>query len=411
MSTIFILSYLVRRDLLFPPALFSAVWLASLVGLLLCGELFFPVSASAILVFLLGAMAFLAGSIVGLLPVNFGIASRNCLNLSSSSQPTTIFLDFLFIVLLIGLPLYWRQIGTLLDVENDEFMFRGIRTALVERGNESAPLGLIGNFAVLAYCLALAAFYEMDGTNAGRIRMVASVLLALVYGLMSGTKGSAVVLLLTLFFISWIKSGELNVARLFMLIGGTSVVFGIGLLLVNLVYLSLTEFGSTAQQLGETILNYWLGGLVGFQRIVEDVNAMESSQPVERFFLELSRSLGWNVYVPNLHAEYTNVGPTLESNTYTLYFTYFKDFGWIGTALWMSFLGCVLTYFYRVSLQKGPNGTLLYSMMCVAIVLSFHAEHFFLGLNGYIKAIVFFYIAFNLVPLFRLYRYKIQAAK
>lgn len=399
MAALLAISYIASKTLLFPPALFAGVWLVSLLGLFIADDLFFSISGTTYLVFLVGASAFFCGGTTALF-LDQLMPNRIGTRRASARDPIAIYLalDVFFLATLIGLPFYWQQIGKIAGELGDDFILQNVRMALVERSNESAPLGLVGNFAVLAQFVALAMFYEMDGTWKRAIRMLAAVALSLVYGFLSGTKGGAVILFLTIFFVSWIKYGQLRIARMLLTLGLSVLVFGVGILFVNLVYLPMSDFKVTISILGESILNYWLGGLVGFDRIVENPNVMESAHPVNRFFLETARSLGWSGYVPNLHADFSLVGPSLESNTYTIYFTYFKEFGWVGTVILMFAIGGLLTCLQLQSKNGGPKAVIFYAMMCAAITLSFQVEHFFLGLNGYLKAFVFFYFLFNIVP-------------
>jgi len=87
----------------------------------------------------------------------------------------------------------------------------------------------------------------------------------------------------------------------------------------------------------------------------------------------------------------------MESNTYTIYYTYFRDFGWFGAVLCLAVLGAILTLIFRLARRGLPIAVLLYAVAAKGIVLSFHAEHFFLALNFIIKAGVFFSLLYLVV--------------
>ena len=250
----------------------------------------------------------------------------------------------------------------------------------------------------MAQFLALVMFYEADGSRERRWRVIVAVILAVVYGGMTGTKGGVVTLVLTLYFISAIKGRRLRVLPLLGTIGLALVAFAVGVVLINLTFESYASAGAMFSAILEQILNYWLGGIVAFQRIAENPNAIESTQPIYRFFLETARSLGMSVEIPSIHADYTMVGPSTVGNIYTIYFTYFKDWGWFGTAIIMLVLGGGLTFIYKRAMQGKTIASLFYAMMLVGLVMSISSEKFFLGLNGYIKALVFFYVVYRLVP-------------
>ena len=92
------------------------------------------------------------------------------------------------------------------------------------------------------------------------------------------------------------------------------------------------------------------------------------------------------------------ISDTADTNVYTIHFSYFKDFGWAGTVLAMTALAFCLTVLYSRAKRGGPVAQQLYAMTCVGLVLSFHAEHFLLELNPYIKALLFFGFIYSFLP-------------
>jgi oligosaccharide repeat unit polymerase len=401
MLCLLLIMYIVSRNLLFPPVIFTGVWLISLVGVLFSGSIFYELYGTALLVYLVGAIAFSVGGVLGfwLMGGNSNHAQIRLPNIYSR-RAIHRFLDIVLIILVAGLPLYWREISSDASDVSTELMLQTIRYNQVEASGSARSFSLINNLGGLAQLLALVMFYEADGSRGRRWRAIVAVVLAMVYGGMTGTKGNAVILLLTLYFISAIKGRRLRVLPLLGTIGvAVGVFFAIGVVVVNLVFESYASAGAMFSAIAEQILTYWLGGIVAFQRIAENPNAIESTQPIYHFFLETARSLGMSVEVQSIHADFTMVGPSIDSNIYTIYFTYFKDLGWFGTAIIMLVLGGGLTFLYKRAMQGKTIASFFYAMALVGLVMSFNAEHFFLGLNGYIKALIFFYVVYRLVPI------------
>lgn len=394
-----LIMYIVSRNLLFPPVIFTGAWLISLVGVLLSASFFYELYGTALLVYLVGAVAFSIGGVLGLwlMQGNINNAQSRLSNLPSR-RAIHRFLDMVLIIFLAGLPFYWREISRDASDVSAEWMLQAIRYNQVEASESGGSFSLINNLGGMAQFLALVMFYEADGSRVRRWRAMVSIVLAAVYGAMTGTKGNIVTLLLTLYFISAIKERRLRVVPLLGTIGAAVVCFAIGVLFINMAFESFAGAGAMFSAISEQIITYWLGGVVAFKYIAEHPNMIESTQPIYRFFLETARSLGMIVEVPSFHADYTMVGPSIDGNIYTIYFTYFKDFGWFGTAIIMLVLGGGMTLLYKRAMQGKTIASLFYAMMLVGLVASISGEHLFLGLNGYIKALAFFYVVYRLVP-------------
>jgi oligosaccharide repeat unit polymerase len=394
-----LIMYIVSRNLLFPPVIFTGVWLISLIGVLLSGGFFYELYGTALLVYLVGAIAFSVGGalVLWLMGGNSNHAQIRLPNIYSR-RAIHRFLDIVLIIFVAGLPLYWREVSSDASDVSTELMLQTIRYNQVEASGSAGSFSLINQFGGMAQFLALVMFYEADGSRGRRWRAIVAIILAAVYGGMTGTKGNIVYLVLTLYFISAIKERQLRVLPLLGTIGAAVGFFAIGVVFINMAFESFAGAGAMFTAISEQILTYWLGGVVAFKYIAENPNAIESTQPIYRFFLETARSLGMSVEVPSIHADYTMVGPNIDGNIYTIYFTYFKDWGWSGTAIIMLVLGGGLTVLYKRAMQGKTIASLFYAMMLVGLVMSLNGEHFFLGLNGYIKALVFFYVVYRLIP-------------
>ncbi|MEX2162776.1 MAG: O-antigen polymerase [Sulfuricaulis sp.] len=383
------LNYYWNRSLLAPAALYAAVWCASVAGLMFSGDTLYPVSDQTLFLYLLGAVAFTLGAIFTdvCIPI---VAKRSLANLGIRRPFFYFVLDIVLAVALLGLPMYLKEAAGELDMGNPAYYFATMRQAVVEASGQVRTFSVVRNLSIVSLLLAMAMHYENNGTGARRWRAYLAIGIALIYGVAEGTKGNAVVLVVMLLFISWVKTGRINPKQL--IVGGTSVLafFSVGLLLVNYAYMDTGGLVESARFLLPVIQNYWLGGLVAFDRIMLDPGSIEAVQSVNRFFLETANSVGASFPVPSLHAEFTDISATMDTNVYTIYYTYFLDFGWFGTVLCLAVLGGILTWVFRLARRGLPVAVMLYAIAAAGIVLSFHAEHFLLALNFILKTIIFF---------------------
>lgn len=394
----------ISRSFLAPSVLFVLVWLVSLIGLFLSGNALYSISGFTLMIFLVGAVAFSFGGTMGQLVRQYSrrLHHRNItrnINGSEATRSARYFIMDLFLLgLAVGLPFYWWQVveqfgGT------TSLTLAVVRALDVERSGLSQSFSLVRNFPLIAAFLAYALYYENDGTTSRRWRAYLAVMLAVVYGSFLGVKMTAVIVPITALFIASMRAKRLRMVMTSAVFVYALVAFTIGLFLINFAYEKAASIWDLLPIIVETIQSYWLGGLVAFDQIVYDPHIMESTQSLGRFFLETANSLGGQYYVPSLHAGYTNISMDQNTNVYTIYFTYYKDWGLGATVLLMWLAGFVCGYIYAWARSGSLIPVVFYAMLASGILLSIHAEHFFTGLNSYIKAAVFFFFVYHLFPL------------
>lgn len=389
-------NYFISRSFLCPATLFSTIWMLSLVGVLLPFDTFYTISAETFMVYFIGALAFSAGGAVILL---WKRQQQEHISVSLNQKARIhIMLDLLLIIVILGLPFYWQVVTSRVDSADVESFLSAQRQYAVEISGESTSFSIINNFSILAMLLALMMHYENNGSLSRRWRSYLAILIALIYGALTGTKGNAVKIILILLFISSFRVGKIKFVQWSAGIGSALLLFSVGLLAVNYFYIEIVDVMDLMQFLGITIHNYWVGGLISFEEVVQAPFSIESAQPLNRFFLETANSLGAHFYVPSIHATYTNISPLQATNVYTIYFSYYKDHGWLGVIFGLAFLGGITALIYRSAQRGSPIAAIFYAVTSVGIILSIHAEHFILWLNFYIKALIVLIIIYNIIP-------------
>lgn len=393
------------RSLLFPPALFSAMWLLNLFVLWVIGDLFFRVSDTACLVYLLGAVSFAVG---GLIILHTGRVHKRSID-ASAMAPTDrkwvhSSLDLVLLILVAAFPIYLQIARQVAGNVSLGIMLTVIRANEVDAEAGADPFGFAANLTVLALLCAPAIIYESDGSWRWRLRSIIAVILVLAYGILTGSKQNALIVFV-LFFVSWIRSGRLRLRILALSTAVVVTLFSVGIFFVNLASNAeaVGGAGGAVRRVANTVLAYWLGGVVAFSRVAEEPDSIKVTQNIWRFFLELGRNLGFDVVVPTLHLPYTTISgdPSIKFlgiNVYTIYFSYFPDFGWAGVIIGMMFVGAITTAVWKRATGGSAPFSLIYASLCLGIVLSFFADYFWLNLNFYIKASLFYATLYVLIP-------------
>jgi oligosaccharide repeat unit polymerase len=392
------LNHIVYKSILAPVMLFVGLWTVTLATLALCGDLFFPLSALTLLIYLVGAVSFSVG---GMLALATGVrSSRRPLVVLSYERHhyCRVALDVLFVFCICGLPFFvHKMLDPVGGWANSSALLEARRSA-VESTARTSAFSAVNNLAVLSRFVAFGLFFENDGSKARKWRAYVSLLPAIAYGSLSGSKGPAVTILLTAAFITWLKLGKVRFKSAAAIAVVCVALFSAGLLLINYAYIEFSSASQAGTRLAWEVPSYWLGGPVAFDQVVKDPRSVPSSQPIDSFFVEIADNFGAEVETVSPHAQFTTISSNLISSTanvYTIYFSYYKDYGWFGMVGLMTIAGFCLTLLYQSAVRMGPVSVLLCAMTLVATLLSFNAEHYWRGLNEYTKAVCFFWLLYH----------------
>lgn len=389
------------RGPLYPASLFTGTWLAAVLGITATGDVFYAVSPATLTVYVAGAFAFSVGAFVSESTAR-GAAARVALPRNGARSRAV--LDIALAILVVGLPFYLRAAAGTRDWLDPMFLALQRAEAVEAMESSDRSFSLLANLVYLSMFVAFAMVYEYDGTRRRGWRVVVAVALALIYGAAKGTKGNAVLLLVTLAFVDALRKGRINYRVMAITAVVSVVMFGVGFVVVNNMYLGLGMSWDAIVLAGRGILVYWLGGPVAFDRVVANPNAIEAVQNLDRFFLETANGLGAHFNIPSVNAEYSLIGPSLDTNVYTIYYSYFPQFGMLGVVVGMLLTGAVLAWFFRRARARGPVAVIVAGSMATGLLLSFHSERFILALNMYMKMALFLAFTYSVWPRIRFKR-------
>jgi oligosaccharide repeat unit polymerase len=387
------------RSALFPPVLFNGIWALTVLCLYLAGPRFFPVSENACLIYLTGAAAFSVASLMTVTAFRYLPSSLPAIRRSAQSARTV--LDVLLILLIAAFPYYLKVALQIAGTANIIQALPEIRLRTVEAPNANL-FGMAGNLNVLAIIVAEACVFESDGSWRRRLRSILAIVVALAYGVLTGSKLGAL-FLLTAFFVSQVRARRLKLTHALAVAALAMVFFGTGVILVNLTGRNFESTGEVASTVGKIVVgSYLLGPSVAFSRVAERPDSLVSSAGIDRVFLATASKLGFAVQLPSINnATYTQISGDGEStNVYTIYFSYFKDYGWGGMILLLSGLAMLLTLLWQRAMSGEPVAVLIYASMCTSILLSSYTEEFFTGLEGFLKAYAVFWFLYRFLPRF-----------
>lgn len=394
------INYRVSRSLLYPPALLAATWTGLLALLLAAGDMYYPISPPTMIVYLAGVVAFSVGAFFSthfFTKAFAGTAPR------VSRRPGGLILTGGLILLVVVLPLYWNHIQDLAAAAATEDFWRSVRVESVALGDDSSLKTFISLLweacSVLAVLLAVTAVAENKDSRFSKIRMVLLIAVALLYGMMAGMSGGAVSLALGLIGIDAIRRGGLRTKTIVASLIVALVSFDV---VAALLSKGNTETGASISEnvsgTADLVGIYVLGGVVAFDAVVEYPASITPVWSLWRVFKLTANKFGAGFDVPSIHAEYTDISNEYNGNVYTIYFSYYPEYGLAGVCVVMTILGGILTVIYQKAVHGNPRAVVLYAFVFSGIVLSGFSEYFFLGANFWFKAILYTMLAYRFAP-------------
>jgi len=387
-----------EQSFLAPATLLSFTWLMGYLCLIVGGNFFNPLELEVNIIYFLGALSFSISCILG--KINFRLPHVMGISFADSNQIATLkILRFLLAITLLFLPyylyLYYTQVAA-----REMFTYlaeaRNFDVDRISKGPNS--FSIVNNFSNIALFVCMTTFYMNEGFKKRKMDTIISIVVALTYSMASGTKQLVIILPLTLLFLNSIRKGHFRIINLLLTVLLAAPVFIAMMYLVNFHYINY-DFPVFISELLRTFYGYWAGGMVSFQNVVQDPTIFENNATIWRFFLETSKSLGFDVQIPPFIPRFSFYSNNFDTNIYTIYFGFFMDYGLIGVIVLMSVLGFFLSWAYQQACNGNILFTFLYARFCVGILMSLNSDKFFYGLNSYLKQIVFLLAVYHLPVL------------
>jgi len=384
-SMLFALNWSRSKSLLDPAVAISAVWSACFLFLVLSGERLFGVSWTALLIFITGLGFFSFGVVLGK-----GISVNSKRLETYGSRSDIVVLWMFLLILLLGLPLYLASIRQLTGAPLfSPAYFLEVRQGTLMQDAENARSPLVYNLVPFSSIAAMLAFALTESGRRSKILIVAIVVLALLYNLLTGAKAGPVQLVILLLTIYGVQRGRLP--KLALLAAGSLVVVLFGAVTVQRAASIGVKSGSIGASVSATLEqfgNYFASGPVGFSVYLDDPQLVPPVWSPWRFFQRTANYFGNYFDVPIQHANFVEIGSGLYYNTYSAFFSYFPPYGPLGVGGFMLALGVLSGAAYRRAQQGRLIWLLLYASLYSGILKTVFSESLLLALNPTLKLLI-----------------------
>jgi oligosaccharide repeat unit polymerase len=379
---------------LFPPVLFAIIWASVLLGIALSGDTFYPLSIETLGLLLLGLLSFGLGGHLGLLSTDSQRVSPR--HEYTYRLPVSHVLNGGGAFLLAVLPFYWSRVqGIVARADPDDF-WGSLRGEASESGG--ITLGYFAYIGAFASFLAMVAVYDVYATKerAGvwqRLRVLLLVALALSFHLGSGGRLESLLLFFAITGLVWLRSNRIRLGPA--ILGGimAGVIFAVVGYLLGKGASKDVPFTENVGTMAHEIRFYVLSGTVGFDRVVRGFLTLAPEPRTLRFFVAMAKAFGAKVDVPDIVMPFVDTPQT--TNVYTMYLTYYTDFGWMGVAIIPFLLGLVAGIVYQGFRRGIPHCYILYAYFIGSLVLGIAGDMFVAALSHWVQIGVYTFVLFR----------------
>ena len=379
----------VSRSLLYPGVVLASVWTVVFFALCFAHQWLYPVSWPALGIFFSGACYFTLGA--GLGARVWGPLPRVGLGTAGQQGPyksDRVLLVVITLGLLLGFPLYLAYLMSLSTAKPfTPMFFVHVRQGLLDASESGARGVLVNNLVTLSTIGTLIAFAVTEGGRRWRVLVTTLFLMAISYNLLTASKVGMLNLLMAMLAIYGLTRGRLPVRA--------TIVAGC---LVALAFGAITVLRATAQTgnelslaegavlTGQRFLNYFTTSAVAFSLYLRGLPEIPEVWSPWRFFERTLNYFGDFFDVPSLHAKFVEVGPGLDDyNTYTIYFSYYPDYGVPGVCAFMLCIGAIGGLAYRKACAGALLWILFYASLFFGFVMSIFNESLLTTLNPVLK--------------------------
>jgi oligosaccharide repeat unit polymerase len=399
--------YRYGRSILFPPALLTFVWAVTLLVLLLCGGMYYPIFHSTMFIVVAGVLSFSLG---GLLAIRLPKSRSFHLGNVSGTRIKSIrrLLRWMPLTLVLNFPFFLAYLGQLsATIAPREGIWRQIRMASIHANATGGGIHIESSLLPLISFVALLAVFEWTETRQDGWYALATFVLATFYHLLNGSRSDILLLMVSAVTIYWVRSGAPPKKAL------VTAVFGFGVLfIVNQVAMGKfgadpnASIGENVPKVVEGVTTYWLGGIVAFDQFCQNPK-LKYGWDLNAFAIRIANKLGANLLQHNRDLEYSKISPTQVTNVYSIFLPYYMQTDSMAGVVYLMFVvGLLSTYTYRCAIGGSCWAVFILGTLIFCTLMTFFSDEFFAQITFMGKMAFFSTVIYFLPPLRSLHSHR-----
>lgn len=264
-------------------------------------------------------------------------------------------------------------------------MFRYLRVMNtgIDEDIEAPDLGILNYFVALAYItLFFALLYIKKKWVVGTIILI-NILLAFI----AMAKMIFLSVILSSLYVLYVK----KIVKVRHIAYGLLVFIAISLVLQSLRAATSQDDVSAVNSLDFFVL-YMLTQMPAFEHFVTPDSAVYWGENSFRFFYAILYAFGSDI--PPIDTILGFVSTPVETNTFTILYPFYTDFGTIGVFIFSIIYGLMYGYLYKKTVTGSRMALIIYAMLLNYIILQFFAEIIFTNLSMEIQHLFFAILPF-----------------
>ncbi len=293
---------------------------------------------------------------------------------SANLQPNKILLRAYILISITVVPMICIYIFWLAFTTEPETMFRYMRIMSTKTDDAIQP----PDFGPLIYCCSVAYvslfFVFIYFKNKW---LIASVILAnIMYAFVNMAKINFLCIIFSSLYLGYSRG----------IVKKKHLILGL-LFFVTLSFI-LQSVRAVGEELSlvEMFSLYLTSSIVAFDYFVEPASALSFGENSLRFIYAVGYSLG--ISEAPIQTILDFVGIPFPTNTYTLMYPFYKDFGILGIALFSIIYGCIYGYLYKKTRTGSKLGLIIYAIFLTFLLLEFFAELIFTNLSQTLQYVI-----------------------
>lgn len=398
---IIILFFLSRllRPLFSPAVVFSAIWTFTLLLHYICSFTvlpdIFPISTSTYLLFTVGVLSFGLGSFFASL--NHSARSSKGLARATSvgsPAPTPITVKLRLIILMVTLAILPFYVKTAIDIvvasEVENFLM-GLRWQLSMGEADYGWYKYIISLSIISFAFNLIENLR-NPCLVNRILVWLSFLATLGYIVLFTGRTFFLLIFLLFIFCNLVLNQKFRAKMLLLILPLILLAFIAYGLMLNKGGSFEDSFSDNLKSSSELTAVYMVASLSAFEYEVENELALESNGVYSlRFFYLIAEKLGFTItpkFKENLVQDFVFI--PYETNVYTYYSPYVRDFGYVYALICLFVFGLIHTYvFLQARTQKKPAMVIYFSLLMYPLCMSIFSDNYLTLLSSWIQFVLY----------------------
>ena len=369
-----------------PYQIYFTVWFTAFLGYYFTADLFIPV-ASHFLLLLLTVHLFALVQLIIIAQQKRGTQTRR-----NKQSFGGIYLKRVFILQLVALAVLPATYYKAVEMSGGENIFSVpgyMKLRLSMTGDDNADYGILAYAAILSYAVSSVSATAFHRGELGLLRLLMSVAVSLGYLYLS--TGRTAILMFTIvvfgpfFVIGAVGRKGLIIASVFLLISFT--------LIAAMTSKGISVDANAADNASsflKNIVGYTTAPLVALSKIVDSNIQLDWGANTFRFIIALQYKLGISSVSPiDLVRDFVSV--PIETNVFTVYEVYFRDFSHIGFIIPPALL-LVHYYLYNKARNTGGRWIFYYSASVYPLVMQFFQDQYFSLLSTWMQMYLIYWL-------------------